>query len=77
MKGFCVGLFIIVACGPLLLIGLLIAWKTIPLRLWGVRTEATVVDTEQSDGEGGSYPIVEFVDRAGATHRVTLPVGGG
>ena len=74
MKGVCVGLFTIVVCGPFLLIGLLIAWKTSSLRLWGVRTEATVVDTE-SDGEG-SYPIVEFVDRAGATHRVKLSVSG-
>jgi hypothetical protein len=76
MKGICIGLFMIVVCGPLLLIGLLLAWKTIPLLLWGVRTDATVVDQE-TDKEGDTYPVIEFVDQSGVTHRVTLGVGGG
>ena len=75
VKGVCVDLFFIGVCGVFLLLGLFLARKTIYLLHRGVRTEATVVDFE-GDGDGGSYPIVEYVDQSGATHRVKLSVSG-
>ncbi len=77
MKGVCAGLFFIGGSGVFLLLGLLIAQKTIVLLRRGIRAEATVVDFELSGDGEGHYPIVEFVDHSGATHRVKLSVGGG
>ena len=58
------------------------------IRLWrsGARARATVVEY-QTDEDGASYPVVEFVDRRGAVRRARLsavlppsaggpPVGG-
>jgi len=76
MKGVCAGLFASGVSGVFLLLGLLIAMKSLHLVRRGVRADAIVVDIE-SDSDGGSYPVVEFVDQSGASHRVTLSVSGG
>ena len=76
MKDVCAGLFVGGVSWVFLLLGLLFALKTLYLLRRGVRAEATVVDFEV-DGEGSSYPVVEFAGQSGATHRVKLSVSGG
>ena len=53
------------------LVGARSALRSIRVSRKGARAQATVVEY-QSDEDGASYPVVEFVDRLGAVRRVRL-----
>lgn len=68
------GLLFIALGGVFLSLGLWMARGTIRLLRRGVRAKATVVAFARGRGV---YPVVEFVDQSGATHRAKLPVSAG
>ena len=83
---FLPGLSFCCAGGVFAVVGALQAFRSIRLARRGAWAQATVVEY-QTDEEGASYPVVEFVDRLGAMRRVRLsaimrpsdggpPVGG-
>jgi hypothetical protein len=68
------GLFVAGVGGVFLFLGVWMARGTARVLRRGVRAKATVVALERGRGV---YPVVEFVDQLGATHRVRLSVSGG
>ena len=71
--------FVCATIGAALLTGAALAAKSeIDFRREAVTVDGVVVDLERSRGKkGGStyYPVVEYADRSGATHRVRGAVG--
>ena len=63
---------------PFFGLGVLVLRRAIGLSRNGIRIEGLVVDqyTDPKDPDGTSYPVVEFVDRAGTRRRHRLRQSG-
>jgi hypothetical protein len=86
MRFFLPGLCWVCVGGGFAVVGARSLFRSIRLSRTGAQARATVVEY-QSDEDGASYPVVEFVDRLGAVQRIRLsaimrpgdggpPVGG-
>lgn len=62
---------------PFLSLGFLALVGTLRLKLKGIRTQGKTVGRECGAAPDTSYPVVEFRDHTGQTHRVPLGVYSG